>query len=100
QAFDGTQPSANSNEASGVSVDNVLVTYTYDGPPGANAVGRLIQVDDAYGRTQFSYDEVGRIKQTDKTVDGILFSVSTSYNSGRMRSVTYPDGDVVFYTYN
>jgi RHS repeat-associated protein len=101
RAFDGTQESADSGEASGVSVKNILVTYTYDGPASANAVGRLIQVDDPSGTTQFSYDKMGRVTKTDKTVDAILFSTSTTFDlAGRAKSITYPDSDAVFYTYD
>jgi RHS repeat-associated protein len=101
RAYDGTQESINSVEVSGVSVNNVLASYVYDEATSTNAKGKLTTVNDSSGTTKFFYDNMGRIKQTDKTVDGTLFSTSTTFDlAGRTKSVTYPDADVVFYSYD
>lgn len=101
RAFDGTQESANSAEVSAVSVNNVLVSYTYDEATSTNGKGRLTTVNDASGTTQFFYDTMGRISRTDKTVDGTLYSTSTTYDLiGRVASLKYPDADVVYYSYD
>ncbi|MCG3113837.1 MAG: hypothetical protein MCM46_18690 [Candidatus Manganitrophus sp. SB1] len=101
RAYDGTQEGANSTEASGVSVNNVLASYVYDEASSTNGKGKLTTVHDPSGSTKFFYDNMGRVKQTDKTVDGTLFRTSTTFDlAGRTKSVTYPDTDVVHYLYD
>ena len=79
------------------------VTYTYDTCP--NGQGRLCSAVNAVGSTTrstttFTYDNMGRISQTTKTIDGIAYATGTSYDpAGRVKSVSYPDNDTVYYGY-
>lgn len=78
-----------------------LVTYTYDDPTKDNCVGRLSEVDDQSGSTEFFYDELGRETQSTKTIFGTLYSVLRTYDAlDRIKTITYPDSEVVTYTYN
>lgn len=76
------------------------ISYTYDS--GANCTagaGRLCQVVDASGTTQYGYDAFGNIIQQRKTELGLTYITSYTYDAGnRLASVTYPDGRNVTYT--
>ncbi len=88
------------------------VTYTYDTVPGSLAdsevpgsvsyrTGRLTQVSDASGTHAFAYDKQGRVTMDRKTVDSVAYDFTRTYDSmGRVRTLTYPDTEVVTYTYN
>ncbi len=94
------------------------VQYTYDkfpagggkfkNPYGTNSItptfakGRLLEA--AYlnnDKTQFNYDELGREKQSIKTVDGVAYEVNRTYDAlNRLVSVRYPDSSEAYYAYN
>src|SRR5579884_2989308 len=82
------------------------VQYSYDSStvftaPTYFEVGRLTQVVDAAETSRFGYDKMGRISRTDKIVDGVTYTTQTGYDlGGRVKSVSYPDGDIVTYDYN
>lgn len=88
------------------------VTYVYDTEPStlddtdvpgdvSYRVGRLTQVTDASGTHAFAYDEQGRVIMDRKTVDATPYDFVHTYDSmGRVRTLTYPDSEVVTYTYN
>ncbi|MBL7130493.1 MAG: VCBS repeat-containing protein [Candidatus Omnitrophica bacterium] len=79
------------------------VTYSYDDPDIPHSKGRLTQASysQAQGDTRFYYDELGREIKSEKTIDNITYTVERSYDSaGRLTSVTYPDSEVVNYSYN
>ncbi len=78
------------------------VRYTYDGTTN-NRKGRLQQVVDASGTVVFQYDGVGRITQTDKTLDGTTYTTQSTYDGlGRLLTVTYPGtpAKTISYAYN
>ncbi len=76
------------------------VVYTYDGST-ANRIGRLQNVQDSSGTSTFSYNKMGQVTTTDKLVDGVTYSMQTSYDGlGRVLNLTYPDGSLVTHSYN
>ncbi len=77
------------------------VTYEYDDPAKQYSTGRLTKVTYEAGQTEFFYDNLGREVQSIKTVDGIDYDVQRTYDSlDRLATLTYPDIEVVNYTYN
>ena len=78
------------------------VRYTYDGSTN-NRKGRLQQVVDASGTVVFQYDGLGRITQSDKTLDGTTYTTQSTYDGlGRLLTVTYPSAPAktISYAYN
>lgn len=83
------------------------VNYTY-GEPGApyNRAGRVVLIQDASGGQEFFYSPLGQVKKTIRTIqlgesDMRTWIWSTSYDTwNRVHSMTYPDGEVVKYSYN
>ena len=83
------------------------VTYTY-GAPGEkyNRTGRLMLVEDASGGEAYYYGRQGEVVKTVRTVMASLADIRTyvygaTYDSwNRVRTMTYPDGEVVTYHYN
>ena len=68
--------------------------------------GRLAQRLDATGQENFTYDELGNVKQSDRWIyiptesTDFRFTHRYNYDSfGRIRSMIYPDGDSVCYHY-
>lgn len=95
-------------------LDSALVTpdvrYHYDTPsaqyPGAgNTAGKLSWVEDLTGATFYSYDAHGNTLWTVKRITdrgrSLDFMTRSSYDAmGRLRAVTFPDGDTIHYAYN
>ena len=83
------------------------VTYTY-GKPGEkyNRAGRLVLVEDASGGEAYYYGNQGEVVKTVRSVMVSVADVRTyvygaTYDSwNRVRTMTYPDGEVVTYAYN
>ncbi|EGN56896.1 YD repeat protein [Hallella multisaccharivorax DSM 17128] len=83
------------------------VTYTY-GQPGDkyNRAGRLALVEDASGGEAYYYGCQGEVTKTVRTVMASVADIRTyvygvTYDSwNRVRTMTYPDGEVVTYHYN
>ena len=83
------------------------VTYTY-GKPGEkyNRAGRLVLVEDASGGEAYYYGNQGEVVKTVRSVmvstaDVRTYVYGTTYDSwNRVRTMTYPDGEVVTYGYN
>jgi RHS repeat-associated protein len=76
------------------------VTYTYDTGPNCTAgIGRLCQVVDASGTTQYGYDAFGNITQQRKTELGVTYTTGYSYSAGnRVTAISYPDQRQATYT--
>ncbi|MFL6621609.1 MAG: RHS repeat-associated core domain-containing protein [Sulfurifustis sp.] len=76
------------------------ITYTYDsGTNCTNGVGRLCQVTDASGTTQYGYDAFGNITQEQKTELGTVYTTTYTYDAGnRIASLNAPGGRVISYT--
>ena len=83
------------------------VTYTY-GKPGAkyNRAGRLELVEDASGGEAYYYGSQGEVVKTVRSVmvsqaDVRTYVHAATYDShNRVRTITYPDGEVVSYGYD
>ena len=83
------------------------VTYTYGGPDEKyGRAGRLMLVEDASGGEAYYYGKMGEVTKTVRTVMASLSDIRTyvygaTYDSwNRVRTMTYPDGEVVTYHYN
>ncbi|WP_254051373.1 RHS repeat-associated core domain-containing protein [Stenotrophomonas sp. SAU14A_NAIMI4_5] len=83
---------------------NLDIGYSYDVAPAACAAnerfakGRLGQVLHANGSTQYCHDRFGQITRKVQTVNGVSSTLRYTYNkSGRLASLTYPDGSVADY---
>ena len=74
------------------------IQYSYD--QGTNGKGRLTQVTDGSGSTQWTYDALGRPLTKQQIVGSITLNTSYAYNSfGQLTSVTTPSAQVIGYTY-
>ena len=80
------------------------VGYAYDTAPTACtsgetfAVGRLSQITDGSGSTQYCYDRFGNLVRKVQTTNGQALTVRYNYTpAGQLSSVTYPDGTVADY---
>ncbi|HKZ54828.1 MAG TPA: RHS repeat-associated core domain-containing protein, partial [Anaerolineales bacterium] len=76
------------------------VSYGYD--EGANGIGRRTSMHDGSGATAWAYDARGRTVEETKAIDGAgTFVSGWAYDSAdRIVSMTYPDGEVVSYSYH
>jgi RHS repeat-associated protein len=82
-------------------------TYAYD---TVNAIctanetfakGRLTQLTDPSGNTQYCYNRLGQLTRKQQTNNGNVSTLVMSYTkAGRLSSVTYPSGMVVGYLRN
>ena len=82
------------------------VTYTYGGATAGTGRGRLVRVEDGTGVRTLEYDALGNVGTERRTIavpgshNVYTFTTGYRYDSwGRMRSMTYPDGETVTYTY-
>ncbi len=83
------------------------VQYVYDQPSalcqaGERAgAGRLASVIDGSGRTDYCYNAMGDLVRRVQQAEGQALVLRYVYvPSGRLRSMTYPDGSVVDYEYD
>ena len=81
-------------------MDGNNVTYTY------HLGGRISDILDGTGHRKLGYDALGNLVHEDRYVaipdsdNALAFHTAYTYDSwGRMRSMTYPDGEQVDYTY-
>lgn len=75
------------------------VTYTYD--TGTNGKGRRTGMTDLAGSASYTYDALGRLTSVTQITDGTAYTTQTTYTSfGQVGTITYPDGEVVTYTYD
>ena len=82
-------------------MDGNNVEYTYH--PG----GRIESITDGTGRRKLGYDALGNLVHEDRYIaipnsaNVIVFHTEYTYDSwGRMRTLLYPDGEQVDYTYS
>ena len=89
------------NRLTQINYGDQTVTYQYD--TGANGIGRLAQMTDGGGWTQWSYDSLGRVVQKTQATSGtqaLIQSMGYSYDSqGHLAQITYPSGHVLQYSY-
>jgi RHS repeat-associated protein len=73
------------------------VTLQYDqGGAGAFALTRLTTVTDPSGSETYTYDQVGRVTQVQKTIGTTTFPIGYQYDPGNyLTQITYPSGRVV-----
>ena len=83
------------------------VTYTYGTKDdGYGRAGRLSLVEDASGGEAYYYGRMGEVTKTVRTVMASVADIRTyvygaTYDSwNRVRTMTYPDGEVVTYHYD
>ena len=56
---------------------------------------------DGSGSTVWQYDPAGRLLAETRTIQGATFQTGYTYDGfGRLETMTYPDGEVVSYTYS
>jgi RHS repeat-associated protein len=71
-------------------------SYTYDEPrAGFHNLGAVTTIADPAGVQTNDYDALGELVHSTRTIDGVEYSLFTSFANGRVVSTTYPDGDVV-----
>jgi RHS repeat-associated protein len=79
----------------------IQIEWTYDDPAVPLSKGRLSRVVDQTAVSTFRYDELGRVLRTDRQLDGTIYTLIRGYDAlNRVTSETFPDGDVVTYTFN
>ncbi|MDR1346721.1 MAG: DUF5675 family protein, partial [Bacteroidales bacterium] len=73
----------------------------------ARALGRIYWQEDATGYQKYAYDALGNISENIRTfvlpkeMNTYTFKMQYAYDSwGRTKSITYPDGEQVYYQYN
>src|SRR5712692_4730543 len=76
------------------------ITYSYDtGTSCSLGIGRLCQIIDASGTSQYGYDAFGNITTHTRSEAGQTYTTAYRYDAAnRLSSITYPDGKVVNYT--
>ena len=75
------------------------IAYTYD--TCIAGIGRLCQVTDASGSTQYDYDAFGNIITQNRTELGIVYTTRYTYDTlDRVQTITYPDNRLITYTFN
>jgi YD repeat-containing protein len=74
------------------------ITYTYDSVSVTFGVGRLTGRTDPSGTYTFYYDSHGNLNREEKTVSGVLYTTSYTYNTNNtLTSITFPSGRIVTY---
>ena len=87
--------------------NNVHYDYGTAADASINAVGKIIFQEDASGWQTFSYGKLGEVTENIRTFappfenQTYTFNMYFEYDSwNRIKSMTYPDGEVVSYDYN
>ena len=82
------------------------VYYQYGNDTAGNNAGRIIKQQDASGVQTFYYGKLGELIENIHTFvmpggETYTFAMNWTYDSwNRLRNITYPDGEVVNYSYN
>jgi len=79
-----------------------IATYTYDSTTGGNkGIGRLTSSTSPAASDTITYDLLGRVTTTTRTIDSVNYTTSMTYDSlGRVLTTTLPTSEVVTSTYN
>ncbi len=81
----------------GTDEDIALVYDSYTGC--TNGTGRLCQVTDQSGITEYAYDSFGNVSQVTRTELGVTYVTRYTYDTAnRVSSIAYPDGRAVSYS--
>ena len=76
--------------------------YRYDEYDGTAQFGRgrRTALWDMSGKSTFTWDKLGRLVRGERSLDGRAYASQGSYDAmGRVYQATYPDGEVVTYSY-
>jgi RHS repeat-associated protein len=84
------------------------VTMTYDRNGGVSqgaSLNRLVKVDDVEGNRTLTesywYDSTGRVTTEQRCQGANCYTTNMTFNrAGRLKDLTYPDGEVVNHTYD
>lgn len=77
--------------------DGGSAAYVYD--QGDYGLGRLSQITDISGATQYGYNQHGRIVSEARTIGDQTYTTDYRYDmAGRLSGITYPSGRSVDYT--
>ncbi|MEO8392107.1 MAG: RHS repeat-associated core domain-containing protein [Chloroflexota bacterium] len=78
------------------------MAFTYDSTASGNkGVGRLTGITDESGTTALTYDDVGNVTQSVRTIGAQSYTTAYAYDvANRVTQVTYPSGRTVTYTYD
>ncbi|MEW6028110.1 MAG: DNRLRE domain-containing protein [Chloroflexota bacterium] len=77
----------------------VLATYTYGNTAGY--YGFRVGMTDLSGSATWDYSNYGRTVAENRTIGGTLASTTTTSDwLGRVKTITYPDGEVLTYGYD
>lgn len=75
-------------------------TWYYDEAGYGTSLGELTRVVYPAGSEAFSYNRLGQVTTATKTIGAISKTIANTYDSvGRIKTLTYPDGEVVSYGY-
>jgi RHS repeat-associated protein len=81
--------------------DGSVQRFRYGGPGAPNAVGRLVEVEDAAGSLRFAYDPRGNVIEQRRTIADRTYVTGFRYDSlNRLLRIIYPDGFIVDYNYD
>ena len=66
-----------------------------------NGLGRLCQLTDVSGTTQWTYDLFGRVETKTQTTGNVSLTIQYGYDAttGELKTITYPSGNVISLTY-
>jgi YD repeat-containing protein len=79
--------------------DGTSAAYRYD--QGQNGIGRLSQITDMSGDTQYSYDSHGRVVADVRTIGGHSYTTAYRYDAGgRLAGMNYPSGRAIDYAFD
>ncbi|MEX0964710.1 MAG: DUF6531 domain-containing protein [Pseudohongiellaceae bacterium] len=72
------------------------IAYVYDQPAGVFGVGRLTQLSDQTGATNYVYDNRGNQVESAVTIQGNSYSTQYAYDlADNLTQTTYPSGRIV-----
>jgi len=79
-----------------------VAAYTYDSTTSGNkGIGRLTSSTSPAASDTITYDLLGRVTTTTRTIDSVNYTTSMTYDSlGRVLTTTLPTSEVVTATYN
>jgi RHS repeat-associated protein len=81
--------------------DGKQARWTYDEAGYGASKGALTTLTDPSGSESHVYDSAGRVTSVKKCVLALCYTLTSRYDAaGRLSAVTYPDGEVVPYTYD
>jgi RHS repeat-associated protein len=88
--------------------DGRLVQWNYDEPGHGLSKGHLTSITDSaeslcpgYRSAELSYDVMGQLTVQKQCIEGLTYEMGFSYDQlARLKTVTYPDSEVVTYNYD